>query len=600
LNATGNHNSVYLKKLILYCLLLFLANFAYGQFYLRGEVKSDKGVHLQNVKIFVHSSRTLFQSGNFGSFGFTVPMAHDSLTFTLEGYDPKTVFVKTSEWQSIILKASADFISKGKQKLISFVKSDAQANKYRWFTGDESYFQLVENTYVNAAKYPHTGFSLNINTASYSNVRRFLNGNSAVPPDAVRVEEMINYFNLQYQEPDTGQVFKVRSYLSSCPWDPPRQLLYVNVNAKKLNLNLVPPSNFVFLIDVSGSMDHEKRLPLLKAGFQSLVKNLRAIDTISIVVYGGGVGIWLPPTSGADKNKINTAIESLYASGDTPGESAIRTAYKVAESTFIKGGNNRVILATDGDFNVGETSEKALDELITKQKQSGVFLTCLGVGMGNFKDSKLQTLANKGNGNYAYLDDQAEAEKVMVKELTQTFYAVADDVNMNIVFNPAMVKEYRLIGFDNKKDALTDMTSDLEGGEIGSGNSTVAIFEIIPTDQNRLTTGTELPDDIGTIYLKYGLCNDTTTSVIKYPVTNNYKAFNEMPADLRFLTSVAIFGLKLKQSKYLPEIEWQTLQNLAHAAANKDDYLQYEFLGLLTKAQKIYPEKKKKKSKKEG
>ncbi len=584
--------------MILYCLLLCFANFAYGQFYLRGEVKSDKGIPLQNVKIFVHSSRTLFHSGTYGAFGFTVNQAYDSLTFSMEGYDTKTIFVKTSDQQTVVLKTSADFLTMGKHKLLSFVKSDAQSDKYRWFAGDESYFQLVENNYIHAARYPFTGFTLNINTASYSNVRRFLNGNSAVPPDAVRVEEMVNYFNLYYQEPDSGQVFKIRTQMSSCPWDPPRQLLYINVNAKKLNLDMVPPSNFVFLIDVSGSMDSEERLPLLKSGFQSLVKNLRPVDTISIVVYGGGVGIWLPPTSGSDKERIYTAIESLYASGDTPGESAIRTAYKLAESTFIKGGNNRVILATDGDFNVGETSEKALDELITKQKQSGVFLTCLGVGKGNFKDSKLQTLANKGNGNYAYLDDEAEAQKVMVKELTQTFYAVADDVNMNIVFNPAMVKEYRLIGFDNKKDALTDMKSDLEGGEIGSGNSTVAIFEIIPTDQNRLTTGTEVSEDIATIYLKYGLCNDSSTSVIKYPVINNYRSFNELPSDLRFLTTVAVFGLKLKNSKYLPEMEWQVLHHMAQSSANKDDYLQNEFINMLSKAQKIYPEKKKKKSKK--
>ena len=584
--------------MILYCLLLCFANFAYGQFYLRGEVKSDKGIPLQNVKIFVHSSRTLFHSGTYGAFGFTVNQAYDSLTFSMEGYDTKTIFVKTSDQQTVVLKTSADFLTMGKHKLLSFVKSDAQSDKYRWFAGDESYFQLVENNYIHASRYPFTGFTLNINTASYSNVRRFLNGNSAVPPDAVRVEEMVNYFNLYYQEPDSGQVFKIRTQMSSCPWDPPRQLLYINVNAKKLNLDMVPPSNFVFLIDVSGSMDSEERLPLLKSGFQSLVKNLRPVDTISIVVYGGGVGIWLPPTSGSDKERIYTAIESLYASGDTPGESAIRTAYKLAESTFIKGGNNRVILATDGDFNVGETSEKALDELITKQKQSGVFLTCLGVGKGNFKDSKLQTLANKGNGNYAYLDDEAEAQKVMVKELTQTFYAVADDVNMNIVFNPAMVKEYRLIGFDNKKDALTDMKSDLEGGEIGSGNSTVAIFEIIPTDQNRLTTGTEVSEDIATIYLKYGLCNDSSTSVIKYPVINNYRSFNELPSDLRFLTTVAVFGLKLKNSKYLPEMEWQVLHHMAESSANKDDYLQNEFINMLSKAQKIYPEKKKKKSKK--
>ena len=576
---------------------MLLANIAIGQFYLRGEVKSDKNIPLQNVKIFVHSAKLLFQSGNYGSFGFTINKPYDSLTFSLEGYEPKSVYVKTSDWLNLVMKPAADVTTKSKQKLISVIKDYQQSSRYKWFTGDETYFQLVENDNVTTAKFPNTGFSLNINTASYSNVRRFLNTKSRVPPDAVRVEEMINYFNLYYQPPVANDVFQLRSHVSSCPWNSGKQLLYLNINAKKLDLNKIPPGNFVFLVDASGSMDDEKRLPLLKAGLQSLVKNLRDQDKVSIVIYGGTVAVWLQPTSGKDKQTIIKSIEELSAAGDTPGESAIRLAYKVAENNFIKGGNNRVILATDGDFNVGETSEKALDELITKQKQSGVFLTCLGVGMGNFKDSKLQTLAKKGNGNYAYLDDQMEAEKVLVKELTQTFYAVADDVYMNISFNPAMVKQYRLIGFDNKKDALADMGSDLEGGEIGSGNSTLAIFEIEPTDQNKFTTGTAVADDMASLQLKYGLCNDTSTRLMQYAVKDDYVAFEKLDAELRLATAIAMFGLKLKQSKFFPEVDWPTILNMSLAAADRTDYLQNEFIGLIEKAQKIYPDKKKKKGK---
>lgn len=576
---------------------MLFANFAIGQFYLRGEIKSDKNIPLQNVKIFVHSAKVLFQSGNYGSFGFTVNKPYDSLTFTLEGYETKSVYVKTSDWQNVVLKTSADFTTKSKQKLISVIKDYQQSSRYKWFTGDETYFQLVENEYVTASKFPNTGFSLNINTASYSNVRRFLNMKSRVPPDAVRVEEMMNYFNLYYKEPPAGEVFQVRTQVTSCPWNNDKQLLYLNINAKKLDLQKIPPGNFVFLVDVSGSMDDEKRLPLLKAGLQSLVKNLRDQDKVSIVIYGGAVAVWLQPTSGKDKQVILKSIEELTAGGDTPGESAIRLAYKVAETNFIKEGNNRVILATDGDFNVGETSEKALDELITRQKQSGVFLTCLGVGMGNFKDSKLQTLAKKGNGNYAYIDDQMEAEKVLVKELTQTFYAVADDVYMNISFNPAMVKQYRLIGFDNKKDALADMGSDLEGGEIGSGNSALAVFEIEPTDQNKFTTGTNVADDIATLNLKYGLCNDTATKNMQYIVKDNFIPFNEMDPELRLATGITMFGLKLKQSKFFPEIEWPAILAISTASADRNDYLQNEFITLIEKAQKIYPDKKKKKAK---
>lgn len=587
-----------MKKFVIYCFLIVFAQHASGQYYLRGEIKDEKNQGIQNAKIFLHSVRALYYSGTYGSFGINVRDLYDSLTISLDGYESKTIRVRSDQWQNIVLKISETSISKSKPKLISITKDPKQGSKFSWFTDNETYFQLVENSYVNAAGYPNTGFALNVNKASYSNVRRFLNTESPVPPDAVRIEELINYFNLYYKEPQNGEVFKMGSQLTSCPWDNKKQLLFLNTSAKKLDLEKVPPGNFVFLIDVSGSMDMPNRLPLLKAAFQMFVKNLREQDKVSIVMYGGTVGVWLQPTSGAEKAKIIESIESLTAAGDTPGESAIQFAYRLAQSTFIKGGNNRVILATDGDFNVGESSEKALDELITKQRQTGVYLTCLGVGMGNFKDSKLQTLAKKGNGNYAYLDDINEAEKVLIKELTQTFYAVADDVFMNVNFNPSMVKQYRLIGFDNRKEAVTDNTSELEGGEIGSGNSTLAVFEIIPTQQNLLTKNTSIADDIATLSLTYSICNDTATCRSVYKVPSNYLDIDSTDRQLKFASAVTMFALKLKQSQYISNnVDWNFIKNTAVSSADKNSYLQQEFIKLIDKAEKIYAVKKKKKNK---
>ena len=587
-----------MKKLVIYLLLLCFTESAFSQYYLRGEVKDEKNQGLQNAKIFLHSARNIYYSGTYGGFGITVMNLYDSLTISLDGYETKNIRVRTDQWQNIVLKISETSASKSKPKLISITKDFRQTSRYNWFADNETYFQLVENNFVNAVSYPNTGFALNVNKASYSNVRRFLNTESTVPPDAVRTEELINYFNLYYKEPANADIFRMGSQLTSCPWDTQKELLFLNISAKKLNLDKVPPCNFVFLIDVSGSMDMPNRLPLLKAAFQMFVKNLRAKDTVSIVMYGGTVGIWLQPTSGAEQATILESIESLTAAGDTPGESAIRAAYQLAQSTFIKGGNNRVILATDGDFNVGENSEKALDELITKQRQTGIYLTCLGVGMGNFKDSKLQTLAKKGNGNYAYLDDIKEAEKVLVKELTQTFYAVADDVFMNVSFNASMVKQYRLIGFDNRKEAVTDSTSDMEGGEIGSGNSTLAVFEIIPTQQNLLTRNTSVTDDIAKLSLSYSRCNDSSHLQYEYSVKNNYLPLDTIDKELRFATAVTMFGLKLKQSQYMPNtVTWPFIKSIALPAAAKDNYLQQEFIGLIDKAENIYDTKKKKKKK---
>jgi Ca-activated chloride channel family protein len=571
--------------------LLFVVN-ANAQYYLRGEIKDEKDQYLQNVKILLHSDKNIYFSGTSGGFGITCSNLHDSITLSLDGYETKSLNVKTNVLQQITMKVLSSNISKNRPKLISITKDQNFSATYSWFVSDESYFSLVENEIVNVNKYPNTGFSLNINKASYSNIRRFLNTKSMVPPDAVRIEELLNYFNLHYREPEKKDVFSIESQLSDCPWNADSKLLFLNINAGKLDMDKVPPSNLVFLIDASGSMDMPNRLPLVKAAFQMLIKNLRAIDTVSIVAYGGTVSVWLQPTSGADKQKIIQSIEELTADGDTPGESAIRMAYTLAEKTFIKGGNNRVILATDGDFNVGEVSEKALEDLITKEKKTGVYLTCLGVGMGNFKDSKLETLAKRGNGNYAYLDDIREAEKVLVKEVTQTFYSVADDVFLNVHFNPSVVKDYRLIGFDNKKDAIADSSGELEGGEIGSGNSVLAIFEITPSVTG-INTNNNQPQSPAQVSLKYTLPNTKVVKLLNYECPANYLAFNNIDKEFRFGTALAMFGMKIRQSKYFPFSDWSDIESIANDAYNPGDYLQKQFVQLIATAKKIYVKKRK-------
>ncbi len=583
-----------MKKLVVYCLLFCAALSANAQYFLRGTVRDEKNAPLQNSKIYLHALAKGTTTGTDGSFGIATKLLYDSITVSLDGFETVTLRVKTDAWQNVTLKLSKATIIQNKLRLISFTKDAKRRERFNPFVSDETYFKLIENEFVNAANFPNTGFSLNVNKASYSNVRRFINMGSRVPPDAVRVEEMVNYFNLGYEKPSGKDIFKINHDFGICPWDAKNNLLFIKLSAKKIELDKIPPGNFVFLIDVSGSMDMPNRLPLLKEAFQLFVKNLRPIDKISIITYGGMVGTWLAPTAGDQKETINNRLELLEAAGDTPGESAIEAAYKMARATFIPNGNNRVILATDGDFNVGQSSEKALDELVTKQRESGIFLTCLGVGMGNFKDSKLQTLAKRGNGNYAYLDCLHEAEKVLVKELTETLYAVADNAFIDIKFNPAAVSKYRLIGFDNKREALQDQTSNLDGGEIGSGGSTMAIFEIVP---NNNIEGTN--NALATLQLKYHDVADKAEVLkeIEFSIPNKLTDSTDNVA--KFASAVAMFGLKLKESPYINNASWSAVKNIAVAAVDKNIYLQNDFLKLLDKAILVYePNKKKKKGKK--
>lgn len=576
---------------------LLLLNNASAQYYITGDVKDEKNQPLQNVKIYMPSAGALYASGVTGGFGIPTPNLTDSLVFSMDGYVIKSIKFKTSEYQHVILATLPTNAQTYKAKLVSLTTGSTGNMFPISYYQDESYNSLAENDFVQATDKTNTEFSMRIDKASYSNVRRFINQDEQVPPDAVRVDEMLNYFNFNYKEPEKNNVFRIESQVSDCPWDPSHRLLFLNLSGRKLNLDHVPSSNLVFLIDVSGSMDLPNRLPLLKEAFQLLVKNLRQKDTVSIVTYGGSVGVWLQPTSGDQKQKISKSIEELTASGDTPGEAAIRMAYKLAESTFIKGGNNRIILATDGDFNIGQKSESDLEELISKEKLSGVYLTCLGVGMGNYKDSKIEVLAKKGNGNFAYLDDIREAEKVLVTEFTQTMYSIASNVYINAKFNPATVKQYRLIGYDNKKSVIDEKNYELDGGEIGSATGNTVIFEIIPasSDSSIAAMGAKLAD----ITVHYRVPKNDKEQILDYKSLENYVPFDSLNKDLQFATSVAMFGLKLRKSKYFPEdVEWDSIKNIAVKSLNSDNFLDTEFVGLVDKCKSIYYDKKKRRIRK--
>jgi Ca-activated chloride channel homolog len=583
---------------ILLAILTSLSSLA-QQYYIRGEIKDESGNLLQNVTILQQRTGYIFRSGSAGTFGIVTNRQFDTLSFSLDGYHKEDLVVNAEEYTSVKLKLlPANATTARRDKLSSLTKDLQKEEQKSWFVGDETYASLVENRFVSARKFPNTGITMNVDRASYSNIRRFITLNTLVPPDAVRIEEMLNYFNLNYTQPADNNLFDIKTTLSSAPWNPDNQLLFVNLSAKRLNLDTLPPSHLVFLIDVSGSMDMANRLPLLKSAFRLLVNNLREIDSVALVVYGGTVGIMLNTTSGKEKEKILHAIDDLTPGGSTPGESGVRLAYSVARNHFIKGGNNRVILATDGDFNVGLKTEEELDELISQQRESGIYLTCLGVGMGNYKDSKIQMLARKGNGNFAYLDNYKEAEKVLLQEFTQTLYAVADNVYMDVAFNPEYVKEYRLIGFDNKVGALKDSLAAIEGGEIGSGHSMMIMFEIVPTEINKgaikdnFTTG-----KLANILVQYQLPNSAERKEYGHTAFFQFIPFEYIERCYHFSAAVAMFGSLLRSSQFTKQTSWNDIIGLAESSAvYNDNLLQKEFLTLLHQARALYTKYKKKKS----
>jgi len=350
------------------------------------------------------------------------------------------------------------------------------------FYPNESYSTIVENKFVNPTDEALSTFSIDVDRAGYSNVRRYLDNGQMPPIDAIRIEEMINYFDYDYDGPNGDDPFAIHKSLVECPWNKDHQIMHVALQGKEINKDELPESNFVFLIDVSGSMRSNNKLPLVKTSMKMLLQEMRPNDKVSIVVYAGAAGLVLEPTSASEPQKILDAIDNLRAGGSTAGGAGIELAYKTAKGNFIKDGNNRVILATDGDFNVGTSSEKGLEDLIEQERKSGVFLSVLGYGMGNYKDSKMQILADKGNGNHAYIDNIQEARKVFVSEFAGTLFTIAKDVKIQIEFNPAHVQAYRLIGYENRMLQKEDFNNDkIDAGELGAGHTVTALYEIIPT-----------------------------------------------------------------------------------------------------------------------
>jgi len=576
--------------------MLLIASPIYAQqFYLRGEVRDERGNLLQNVSIRQQSTGQFYRTNNWGGFNIVSQKGADTLFFSYEGFQREHAVIKADRFQTVNLKLLPGVVSSiKKNRLASLTKDLSRDNQRRWYTGNETYVSLVENNFVHAKNYPTTNIALNIDRASYSNIRRFINLGLEVPPDAVRIEEMLNYFNFGYEPPEDNSLFKFKTTLTNCPWSKDNQLFFINVFSRKLNLDSLPPSNLVFLVDISGSMDMPTRLPLLKSAFKMLAANLRQKDTVSIVVYGGAVGVLLFPTAGDEKEKINRAIDEMQPGGSTPGESGIKLAYSLARKHFIRNGNNRIILATDGDFNVGSQTEQELDELISRHRESGIYLTCLGVGMGNYKDSKIQTLARKGNGNFAYLDTYQEAEKIIMKEFTQTLYTVADDANLHVSFDPSLVKQYRLIGFDNKVGALVDTSAEVEGGEIGSGQSMTAVFEIEP---NFVSGENVFSDRYAQIELRYRVPKDTLLQHLTRTFAYDPVQYKDLNDAYRFAASVIMFGSVLRGSSFTKELSWGDVMYHASESANPTDASQSQFVELVYKAKNYYTKQKKKKGK---
>ena len=449
----------------------------------------------------------------------------------------------------------------------------------------EQYDKIDENPFLAVSAHPLSTFSIDVDRASYSNVRRFITQGQLPPKDAVRIEELVNYFPYNYAEPNGAAPVAISAEVSPAPWTPGHRLVRIGLQAKRIHTGGLPPSNFVFLLDVSGSMMPPNKLPLLKAAFRLLVNELRARDRVAIVVYAGSAGLVLPSTPGDQKNKILDAIDRLEAGGSTAGGEGIRRAYDEAVANFVRGGNNRVILATDGDFNVGVSSDAEMVRLIEEKRQTGVFLTVLGFGEGNLQAAKMEKLADHGNGNYAYIDNILEARKVLVHELGGTLYTVAKDVKIQVEFNPAKVRAYRLIGYENRLLADEDFTDDTkDAGEIGSGHSVTALYEVVPVGSASDATA-RVPDSLR--YQTAREARDPASGPELLFVKIRYKqpegersrelalAVLDQPSgaashDLQFQTAVVEFGLLLRQSEHRGAADIERVIAAAREATGPD------------------------------
>lgn len=490
-------------------------------------------------------------------------------------------------------EASYELVGTEEYGVLVSNEEEVQVNEFKMDENfnTEEYNAIVENNYRSVKNAPLSTFSIDVDTASYSNIRRMIYQGGMVQPDAVRIEEMINYFKYDYHYPESDVPFSVTTELSDCPWNKNSKLLLIGLQAKEIDFDDRPSSNIVFLLDVSGSMNEPNKLPLMKKAFTLLTENLNKNDRISIVTYAGSERVALEGARGNEKMKIVDAIEVLDAYGSTAGSAGIVKAYELAEKYFVKGGNNRVILATDGDLNVGVTSEGALNRLIKEKRKSGVFLSVLGFGTDNIKDNKMEALADNGNGNYAYIDSMLEAKKVLVDEMGGTLFTVAKDVKLQVEFNPSKIKGYRLIGYENRILNTEDFKDDTkDAGEIGAGHRVTALYELVDIDSEQEIPVTSLKyqnesslvdnEELLTVNIRYKEPDADTSQLLTIPVGENVYS-EEMSQNLAFASSVAAFGMILRDSKYKGNASYDMIMDILEDMEFERDEYKDEFLSLV-------------------
>lgn len=522
----------------------------------------------------------------------------EKLVFSYIGYEKQEAEVK-SERLNIRLKTSSQVLEEcvvvgyGTQKMVSLCGAVGHATPGIMASrmdadgmNAEEYKEIAENNFKTVSESPLSTFSIDVDAASYSNMRRYINKGELPPADAIRTEELINYFSYDYPQPTGNDPVKITTEVGACPWNVKHRLVRIGLKAKEIPTDKLPVSNLVFLIDVSGSMYGPQRLGLVQSSLKLLVNNLRDEDRVAIVVYSGSAGEKLPSTSGSDKQKIREAIDELTAGGSTAGGAGIKLAYKIAKQNFVKGGNNRIILCTDGDFNVGVSSDEGLEKLIEQERKSGVFLTVLGYGIGNYKDSKMQVLAEKGNGNHAYIDNLQEANRVLVNEFGATMHTVAKDVKLQIEFNPSQVQAYRLIGYESRLLKDEDFNNDAkDAGEMGAGHTVTAFYEVVPAGIKSDFTGkvddlkyqktkpapavTNNSKELLTVKLRYKAPDGNTSKKIEQPLIDDKK--EKVSSDFRFASAVAMFGQLLRDSDFKGDATYDKVISLAKTSLDNDE-----------------------------
>jgi len=607
-----------LKKTVLFVLLLAITTTLSAKT-IKGMVEDATAkTPVMGAKISVIGTSNYVFTNTKGEFAIEA-LASNTLLIEMKGYNSKRIKVGNQSY----IKVRLAFIMikeddlEGEITLMEVVAGSPMQKSYakRMRTGSyntapydaypnwntEEYATIHENDYKNPLNDPLSTFSIDVDAASYSNMRRYLMNGQTPPKDAVRIEELINYFNYDYPNAPTDAPFSVTTEVASAPWNQSHKLVHIGIQGKKLDMDDLPNSNLVFLLDVSGSMSSPQKLPLLKSALKLLVNELREGDKVSIVVYAGAAGLVLPPTSGDKKGAIIAALDRLEAGGSTAGGAGIKLAYETAREQFIKGGNNRVVIATDGDFNIGASSNAAMERLIEKERESGVFLTVLGFGMGNYKDSKMETLADKGNGNYAYIDNILEAKKVLVNEFGGTLFTIAKDVKIQVEFNPEIVQSYRLIGYENRllnKEDFNDDTKD--AGELGSGHTVTALYEIVPVgvafeqgniDPLKYQKASKIAKysfkgEMMTVKIRYKKPNENTSKLIVKTVKSTDKNWKYASDNFKWSAAIAEFGMILRGSKYIDTTNFNQVIELANAAKGKDAFgYRAEFLRLVESAE---------------